>query len=53
MAQQMREYSPRGFGSAAISTESFESLLAGVPVQEAFAFLRIHLGRMELLASFP
>ena len=29
-----------------------ESFLAGVLVQQAFAFLRIHLGRVEFLAGF-
>src|SRR6266853_5534859 len=52
MAQGMRTISPRRFRSAAIPAESFESFLAGVLVQEAFAFLRIHLGRVELLAGF-
>ncbi len=36
---------------AAISAESFECFLAGILVQQAFAFFRIELGGEELVAS--
>ncbi len=36
---------------AAISAESFEGFLAGILVQQAFAFFRIELGGEELVAS--
>jgi len=51
MARGIHANSARGFRSAA-SEKCFESFLAGVLVQEAFAFPRIHLGRVKFLASF-
>ena len=40
------------FRMGAVAEECFEGFLTGVLVQEAFPFLRIHLGGVELVASF-